>query len=224
MLARHSLVWLSGEGWQKALDTLPRRCHHAIEQWRQADWPATVRRADIDTPERQVCLGLALPPDPVDGSKLRIPFRSCIADVSKALDPVGIDAVIDAVPETWRARLAALQAEIKRNALSVKVYGSAALQALTGQRYVTAASDIDLLFYPATKIQLSAGIDLLASCANMLPLDGEIVFPSGQAVAWKEWDNAARMQGNARVLVKDNRKVSLATTTALLSTLQEPAH
>jgi phosphoribosyl-dephospho-CoA transferase len=48
-----------------------------------------------------------------------------------------------------------------------------------------------------------------------LPLDGEIVFPSGDAVAWKEW------AGAERVLVKRASAVRLAPVAELLSTLED---
>jgi phosphoribosyl-dephospho-CoA transferase len=77
-------------------------------------------------------------------------------------------------------------------------------------------SDIDLLFFPANRNALDAGLALLERYSAVLPLDGEIVFPSGDAVAWKEWLNADR------VMVKDAVTVRLAPTAALLATLDAP--
>ena len=69
-------------------------------------------------------------------------------------------------------------------------------------------------------MRCDAGLALLERHAATLPLDGEIVFPSGAAVAWKEWLSASRNE--ARVLVKDAGAVRLAPMAELLMTL-EPA-
>jgi phosphoribosyl-dephospho-CoA transferase len=86
---------------------------------------------------------------------------------------------------------------------------------------VTATSDIDLLFFPRNSAQLYKGMDLFASHAKALPLDGEIIFPAGQAVAWKEWLAAMRASSACRVLVKEKHSVHLSTMDALLHTLED---
>jgi phosphoribosyl-dephospho-CoA transferase len=223
MFARHDLVWLSDHGWQTALNSAAPHCRYAIELWRQAEWPAIVRRTDAGTLDHEVCVGIALPPDPADGSKKRIPLRAAVCDITKTAGPLRIDAAIAAAPAAWRAGLAALQQQAQQRDLSLRIYGSLALQALTKQHYITSTSDIDLLLIPATSGQLSVGLDLLASHAAALPLDGEIIFPSGQAVAWKEWRNAISASSDTRVLVKGKQSVSLENTAALLSTLANHA-
>jgi phosphoribosyl-dephospho-CoA transferase len=100
---------------------------------------------------------------------------------------------------------------------ALRSYGSLALQAITGARYLTASSDIDLLFCPVTTSQLEAGIALLSSHQASLPLDGEVMFPGGDAVAWREWRDA-RARG-ARVLVKRIDAVRLADPAALVAAL-----
>ena len=92
------------------------------------------------------------------------------------------------------------------------------MQALTGLLYVTPASDIDLLFHPTCRRQLDDGVALLARHAEELPLDGEIVFPGGQAVSWKEWRMA--IANPAKVIVKELHGVRLVDTASLLSTLE----
>jgi phosphoribosyl-dephospho-CoA transferase len=224
MYTRHSLVWLSAQGWQSCRDrsgnNLAPSSHAALAHWQQSDWPAIVRRADVDCAQHQVCLGLALPPDPQSGHKVRIALRAPVAEVRQIRPPLAIDAVLAAAPARWRAALCVLAADASRQKLAFGVYGSVALQALTGASYVSATSDIDLLFSPRTQAQLEAGIALLQQHAQSLPLDGEILFPSGQAVAWKEWVQAS---GNSpRVLVKDDRGVQLSTLAALLASFVAP--
>jgi phosphoribosyl-dephospho-CoA transferase len=62
---------------------------------------------------------------------------------------------------------------------------------------------------------------LLDHYSLQLPLDGEIIFPSGQAVAWKEWRNAASTAIGTRVLVKRIDCVLLAEPATLLDEFTE---
>lgn len=214
MFSRHDLVWLTGDGWDGARDRALPGHHAAIEQWRREDWPAIVRRADPGLAAGQLSLGIALPPAP-NGAKGRIAFNIDKSDVARTSPALALSAAAEAAPATWRAAVNALSTR-----LPLRAYGSLAMQAITGQRYLTASSDIDLLFLPSDGATLRNGLVLLAQFAEILPLDGEIVFPSGDAVAWKEWINAG--VAKARVLVKDAATVRLAQPASLLTTL-EPA-
>ena len=219
MFGRHDLVWLSASGWQAARARARPEHAGAIERWQHANWPAIVRRGDADAGPGEVCVGIALPPDPDSGNKLRIGLRALSGDVARTAPALALDAIAAhlpaLLPDEWRQDLRALADESA--GLTLRVYGSLALQAVTGQAYVSPTSDIDLLFYPASRQELDLGLALLLKYAASLPLDGEIVFPGGHAVAWKEWLTA--QAGNARVLVKEENGVRLASRDALLATL-----
>jgi len=214
MFSRHDLVWLTDAGWDAARRRALPGQHAAIEQWQRQDWPAVVRRADATLSPGQVSLGIPLPPSPSsDGVKGRIALHALDGDVARRTAPLALADAARAAPERWRQALASLAFGVP-----LHVYGSLAMQAITGQPYLRAASDIDLLFFPTDAQALRAGLALIEQHAAVLPLDGEIVFPSGAAVAWKEWIGAA---GNgARVLVKDAGAVRLATIDHLLATLE----
>jgi phosphoribosyl-dephospho-CoA transferase len=216
MYSRHDLVWLCPEGWHAAAGRAEAPELDAIELWRREDWPAIVRRNDLGAAHDTISLGIALPPDPVDGSKRRIALRADRSHVARHTPPLPLAQAIASAPNEWRAGLAALDGSAAGHGL--RAYGSLALQAITARRYLTGRSDIDLLFHPATITQLGAGIDLLSSHAVHLPLDGEVVFPSGDAVAWKEWRDAASR--GARVLVKSIDAVRLLDPASLLATLE----
>lgn len=220
MLPRHNLVWLSDAGWQSVLGQAANDVATSIEAWARAGHPAVVRRAEPDAGDGIVCAGIALPPD-ADGTKKRIPIRIPSAHVSMMAAPLQLEEVVAAMPSAWQPALARLCAEARRQHLGFRVYGSTALQGITGMRYVTPSSDIDLLLQPATHAELDAGLLLMAEHARILPLDGEVVFPDGSAVAWKEWMTAIAAPGNPRVLVKDNRRVRLVKTEDLLRTLED---
>ncbi|WP_050478199.1 malonate decarboxylase holo-[acyl-carrier-protein] synthase [Herbaspirillum rhizosphaerae] len=214
---RHSLVWLSERGWQDAASTLPDQHRRHALQWQTQDWPALVRRQDADCPVDEICLGVALPPD-AEGHKLRLPLRVAKEHVRLVRDPLEIRDVISHVTPSWRDGLRQLDGEVAAQGLSVSVYGSLALQALTGQAYLRASSDIDLLFRPLSESQLTEGMHLLERHAQTLPLDGEVVFPDDAAVSWKEWAQARRHPDN-RVLLKRSRDVALVRVGELLTML-----
>jgi phosphoribosyl-dephospho-CoA transferase len=212
MFCRHDLAWLTAGGWDAAWAAALPGQHAAIEQWRHADWPTVVRRADAGLAADQVSLGIPLPPA-LDGTKGRIALNVSANNVGRRARPIALADAARSAPGHWRAALDALA-----GCMPLHAYGSLAMQALTGQRYLTPASDIDLLFFPASRDALRAGLAVLEQHAAGLPLDGEIMFPSGAAVAWKEWINAGRHQ--ARVLVKDAGAVRLAPMAELLATLE----
>jgi phosphoribosyl-dephospho-CoA transferase len=100
------------------------------------------------------------------------------------------------------------------------VFGSLAMQTLTGERYLGDSSDIDLLLRPRDHAQLAAGLALVASHAGRLPLDGEIEFPLGHAVSWKEWLGACTDPAD-RVLAKRLDAVALLRRDTLLGQFGE---
>lgn len=221
MYSRHDLIWLSDQGWQQASDAVTPEHQHAIGMWRLSDWPLIVRRHDADAGEDVVCLGLALPPNNIDGTKQRISLRIEKNLIARATRPLSLSDIIDAAPTAWQQALIHLSTSSKTSApaLDMRVFGSTALQSLTGQLYVTARSDIDLLFSPKNLSELEQGLSLLTSFSTLLPIDGEILFPQQQAVSWREWQLAISCQ--ARVLVKTTHTVYLASTASLLASLAQ---
>jgi phosphoribosyl-dephospho-CoA transferase len=218
---RHMLVWLAEPGWRAALDAAPPEHRPALKIWQGQNWPAVVRRYDPGSPPDDICLGLPLPPDDDTGQKMRVALRAHVGYINKAAPAVELRAALRAAGE-WRAPLAALERECSNGGLDFRLYGSLAMQALTGLLYLTPESDVDILFHPATRGQLAEGLAVLSRHVKYLPLDGEIVFPGGQAVSWKEWQMATANPANpAKVMVKQICSVRLADTASLLATLKE---
>jgi phosphoribosyl-dephospho-CoA transferase len=212
MLNRHDLAWLSDGGWHAAMAGAPASHQAVFAQWRDAGWPAVVRRGDASSSGRAIPLGIALPPQ-ADGVKPRIALLAEPGHVADSTGPLALERVVTAAPAAWQDGLARLCEAAQ--GLSIRVYGSLALQAITGLAYVRPGSDIDLLFAPRTMAELQAGLDLLRSHAASLPLDGELVFPSGAAVAWREWLQA----GAQRVLVKERSAARLVPAADLCGLL-----
>lgn len=215
MYSRHDLVWLTPDGWGAALTQARPVERPALERWQREDWPAIVRRRDADAPPSVVSAGVALPPERETGIKPRIALRLDASHIALHSPPLTIARIATAAPSHWRPALERLAEDAQ--GLDIRAYGSLALQSITRLPYLTPSSDIDLLFAPSTRAQLGTGFKLLTSACAQLPLDGEVVFPNGDAVAWKEWRDAAA--GGARVLVKSQHAVRLADPAGLLDTL-----
>ena len=81
-------------------------------------------------------------------------------------------------PSAWQPALAELDAAATDIGIELRVFGSLAWQALSGIRYLTPQSDIDLLWHPHTHAQLRQGIALLARWEqdHGLRADGEVLF------------------------------------------------
>jgi len=216
---RHALVRLTAAGWEQAAAAVAPALRDVVQGWQQHDWPAVVRRRDADVSDDEICLGIALPPA-ASGSKLRVALRVAQVHVREVRAPLTIAEVMPHVPLQWRAALEKLQHEVQAQRLDMRVYGSLALQALTGMIYLRPDSDIDLLFCPIDEQQLVAGMQLLTQTAA-LPLDGEVQFPDG-AVAWKEWHQAAGSP-TGRVLLKRNQDVALLLAAEVVAALTQRA-
>ena len=244
MHSRHELVWLSRDGWAAVqaqagpTDNAPASDFGAVARWRANDWPLVVRRSPPGLDDTQVALGLPLPPAP-DGSKRRF---ACVVDarmVARWQAPLTLAEAAHAAPARWHDALHALLADCTRTAAALPrrafvpggaaaplcplVFGSLSMQAMTGLSYLHADSDLDLLLAPESRAELAAALALLQRHATSLPLDGEIVFPGGVAVAWREYATAAASPlVGARLLVKDGHGVRLATRESLEASLGPP--
>lgn len=217
-LVRHDLAWLRPRGWERACAAAPAAARAAIADWAGHDWPAVVTRRPAGLAPGQVALALALPPRP-DGCKPRIALAADAADIDRTAPALPLADAIAAAPSCRRPALVSLDEEARAGGLLLRVYGSLAFQALTGQACLSAASDIDLLLHPATPARYREALALLARHARALPLDGELVFANAQAVAWKEL--LPRPDRHARVLAKSLHGVALVTVGSLLATLGE---
>jgi phosphoribosyl-dephospho-CoA transferase len=196
MLARHNLVWLSADGWDEVRHALPVAEQSVCQAWQASDWPLVVRR-QLGAPGR-VGLGLALPPNQ-GAPKSKLTLSCYTTGIVRETDPLSLSVVVESAPEAWRADMLQLANELAGHDIQAYVYGSLSWEALTGQAYLGPNSDIDLSLPILTHAQLTAvGIVLQASS---LPLDGELLFPMQQAVAWKEWF----LTDSDRVLVKQEQ-------------------
>ncbi|MGH8728576.1 MAG: malonate decarboxylase holo-[acyl-carrier-protein] synthase [Burkholderiales bacterium] len=203
---RHDLVWLD------AMPSLS-KAGDAAAQWFARGLPVVVARRDGALRADELSLGIALPPAQ---RRQRIALTAPIATVRAIAPPLRLTQVMDSAPKRWRTPLCELAESGMAAGIEFRVYGSFAWQHLTGQRYVHAASDIDLLWSPEDRGQLERGLMLLPAWERDtgLETDGEIVLSDGAAIAWREVLNPQR-----RVLVKYPTSIALRDKNALLESL-----
>lgn len=164
-------------------------------------------------------LGLTLP---ASEGRQRIGCLVPPADVLRVCQPLGIGDCLARLRDEVAAPLAVLEGRLRENGIRVGVYGSLAWETLSGQTYRHAGSDVDLICDIDSAEQMAECLAALAEVAGRLPcgLDGEIRFPDGCAVAWRELAAALGKPG-AQVLVKGEADVGLLPLAVLMDQFDE---
>jgi len=198
-LRRHQLVWLDEYAWHRVLSTASSpdeplqaadsQTMECLAHWAQQRWPLVVTRqsaAAVDgAPDGVLTLGLSAPAR----------WGRCAIGVTASLRGVIRDGQFPhaielgpRLPAAAQPGWALLCERLARLDVAARVYGSHGWQQLTGMDYVHDRSDIDLLLDVSTAAQADkASALLLAMDSEPLPIDGELVFEEGAAVAWREW-------------------------------------
>ena len=215
---RHTRVWPTAAG----RTTLASGSHDvttrtALELWSARGWPLVVRRSEDDESARDDAIALGLPLPPLLG-KRRLKFRLPRDGVAAHAPSLTLDEVVAQLQPTLARVLAPLARAAAREHIVLRVFGSAAWEAQTGLGYLRADSDLDLLAEPTTRAELKLALALLQRTQERVAMrfDGEIVFPGGDAVAWREW---ACGNSESRVLVKNVSRVALVSRSDLESKL-----
>ena len=105
--------------------------------------------------------------------------------------------------------------------IALGVYGSTAWEGLSGESYRRSDSDVDVICDVERRAALSHWLCAMQSAARAMEdhLDGEIRFPGGHAVAWRELARAG-LANETRVLVKSSHSVAFATVGSLMEKLR----
>ncbi|KIP86327.1 malonate decarboxylase holo-[acyl-carrier-protein] synthase [Stenotrophomonas sp. CFBP8980] len=203
---RHDLVWIDP---QARWTTLSPQAEPRLRAWMQARLPLVVARRDPAVDGAQLRLGVPLP---LDEGRQRLSLRIEREAVIRHAPPPRLTEVIEALSAPWRPALQALQHRCAAQALSPRVFGSHAWQAITGRDYLHAGSDLDLLWQVDGPRQASQVCRLLQDWEALhgLRADGELVFDAAQAVNWREYAGEA-----AQVLVKGDAACWLAARSRL---------
>lgn len=201
-LRRHDLVWLDPASDAGAFAAVEQAEH--ARSWVQQNRPLVVaRQSEPATRQADLLnLGFTLPSAPV---RTRISLRAPRAAIIRHTRPLLLLDAIGHAPHSWRDGMSSLHDLCTKAGAVARVYGSLSSQAYTGEIYVDAASDLDLLLECGGDTKLE---ELLAALQSFplqpLRLDGEILAPGGWAVAWRELAAALGAATPCKVLAKSD--------------------
>lgn len=218
--ARHGFVWLvPGQCASAHLVSAARGVDEAAAQAQLADWcarayPLIMARQDATTAPACLRLGLALPPSK---GRHRLAFDVPLAAIQRHAPPPRLSRIARMLPTHWQATLSALNTAACPAARQARVYGSAALHAITVQPCLAPHSDIDLLMQPDDAGQLDALLELLSELDAVASprMDGEIVDTLGRAANWRELAS-----GMPRLVVKSIDRVALIDRQDFIAALE----
>ncbi|WP_128923467.1 malonate decarboxylase holo-[acyl-carrier-protein] synthase [Bradyrhizobium guangxiense] len=200
---RHDLVFVSPAGWRALLDARGDLATDAlVARWPKMRWP-TIRRRALPCEADGLALGLPLPPS---AGKRRISLLLDNDHVTSVARPPLLRQARAYAPRNWWPTLDRLDALARRHAMDARVFGSLAWQSLTGLDYVTARSDLDVLFEFRAETDIDRLVAEVAAIEADAPmrLDGELMGADGAAVNWREFHGGA-----SELLVKSIERVVL---------------
>ena len=214
---RHDLLRVEPRAWSGVLAAHPRLAAlPPVARWAACGWPLIVRRHLPGDDPGLIPAGLPLPPA---SGKRRVAVQLCPEDVRERLPPVTLRGVREETPLSWRGTVEALLELADETGVEPRVFGSLLWQRLTGLAYLSAGSDLDLLWPvadPETAARLVRG---LAGIERNSPVrcDGEMLLPDGGGVQWREWQGSP-----TEVLVKTAAGVRLCATRDVFPTAACP--
>lgn len=197
-LHRHQLVRLTDQGWHRARarpwDADVRAC---LAHWATRHLPLVVTRQPAGDSDR-LALGLAAP---LCWQRRRIALCVDWRDVAWLDEFPHPEKLARTLPPRCRAPWQHLCEMLDILGAPTRVYGSHGWQLLSELDYVHPQSDIDL-WVGVDGVRhadtVAAGLERFAA-PDAHRLDGELVFPDGRAVAWREW--RAWRAGRCRALL-----------------------
>lgn len=193
-LRRHTLVWLSQAPEAETEDDRAR-----VATWHAARRPFVVTRRRDDG--NDIGLGFCTT-DPAypELRPRRVAARTDPSHIANCARPPTLAEIARCSAATTQvASFSHLISAAGRNGFELRVYGSWMWQALTGERHVHAASDLDVVIDVADPEVADRTAAFLAREEQELAfrIDGELSFPDLGEVHWREY-----WQGKDEVLLK----------------------
>jgi phosphoribosyl-dephospho-CoA transferase len=206
---RHDLLHVAPDVWASVLTFRPPLADlPQLGQWADRGWPAIVRRCGEADDRQLVPVGVPLPPST---GKLRVALQIPPDGILQRSRPHLLRAAASAADPSWRSTIDALVAVGARSGVEPVAFGSLLWQHLTGLAYLTPDSDLDVLWPIPTSFDVHSLVCNIAQVQRdaSLRIDGEIIFPDGSAVNWRELWNAHQAADGATVLAKTMESVRL---------------
>jgi phosphoribosyl-dephospho-CoA transferase len=216
MLRRHDLLRAAPATWNAML-----QCHPGLADlplvvdWARLGRPVIVRRRTAGDFANGVPAALPLPPS---HGKQRLAFSLFSGAGVVALPPLLLRETVRAAPAEWQPVIAALLDLGDTVGATPRVFGGLLWEHLTGLRYLTVQSDLDLLWSVSDERIAALLVEgLLRLDADPIRLDGEIELPDGAGVNWRELAQSDANPGD-EVLVKIMDGVEVRTKAGLFRT------
>ena len=201
MPSRYQLVWCDPE----SVTSGPHAA--VIGDWFRRGRPGIVRRRQPCDPVNTISLAVTLPNAL---GRRRLAFSIPLHGMLRMRPPPDLASALRAAPDLWSG---GWPPGLLRSAW---VHGGLMWQHLTGEVYLRPTSDLDLVL-PISNIDGLNQImrQLPAIVSRTQPrVDGELLFPRGDTVAWREF-----LAGAPKVLVKRENGVSLMARADLIRQL-----
>ncbi len=213
---RHWIISLRAGAWADILAGRAlsggERTDDVLRDWVECGRPLIARRRTASDRADQIAAAVTFPPSfLVRRLALAVPVKA----VARTEPPPTLAVARAAAPRSWHETFDALAALGQAVAGEPRVFGSFAWQALTGLPYVTARSDLDLLWPLTPSLDVPALLAGLVRLGLQAPgrLDGELVHgATGAGVQWQEWAGDAD-----EVLVKGEETAVLQKRAAFLA-------
>ena len=188
-LQRNVLVWLTAPGWGRVLaNDWDAQALGILRHWALMALPLVVCRQRVENFPPTISLGLPAP-SVWDRRKLALEVKPV------EVDRVGRFPSFEQLEQfeqlgSCEAFTVAIH-EIRSNAPgfegSIQVYGSFGWETLTGMSYVRLSSDLDLRVEVPDHEMAAAVSRALNALQLPMRVDGELAFPDGSAIAWREY-------------------------------------
>ena len=211
-LQRNELVWLSKFGWQRVLELgCDSEDQSVLQHWAVAQLPLVICRQRGETLPGTISLGL---PAPSIWNRRKLGLEVLPTDLERQ----GLFPSLEQIAQR-NAELPAIEdflATMCSLNLPIQVYGSFGWQHLTSMHYVRPSSDLDVRVQVPDHAMAQVAARALSALPLPIRVDGELAFPDGSAIAWREY--LQWTQGEVdRVLVKNRTSVRLLESEALLT-------
>ncbi len=212
---RHDLLHVAADNWASVLAFRPPLADlPLLGEWADRGWPVIVRRRGEADDPHLVPVGVPLPPA---AGKRRVALLIPPEGILQRSRPPLLHAAASAADTNWRSTIDALVAVGARSGVEPAAFGSLLWQHLTGLAYLSPHSDLDVLWPIPANFDVHSLICNIAGVQRDAPLriDGEIIFPDGSAVNWRELWNAHHAADGATVLAKTMESVRLFDVASL---------
>jgi len=215
-LVRNQLLCVDSAGWARiGAHDWDAQAQTIFSHWRTHQLPLVVCRQRAETQPNHVCMGL---PSPQQWSRRRVALTVCLDHLTAHAGFPTLGQVVQT--NHWDSAVIELSDAIEKLGAKAHVYGSHGWQWLTGLTYLHEASDLDLSLSVNSWEMASHLVHCLANTAIHCRVDGEIVFPQGQAIAWRELYQL--IQGKTlQVLMKDRHSIKLRSQEELIQLCSE---